>query len=149
MAADPVCKPCQDHPECDLAGYGFGEKGVCLEDEQGGPKFCHLGCRSNNDCPSTWQCDYVFLQACEQAEHCEATASCQPIRTDQEGNVTSGCHCQTDADCPSDILGFQGHCESMRVCDYSQETPACQMAKVCHFAKACLCQNCCTELSTP
>ena len=148
VAQDPVCRSCSEHATCDIAGYGYCEKGACLDDMDGNT-YCHLGCRSSQDCPSTWACDYSYIQGCDPANSsCEATATCDTVWVTEEGETVSGCHCNTDADCPEDIEGFVAHCETMQICDYSQEMPSCVDGKACHFAKACQCMNCCGQLAS-
>ncbi len=145
-AEDPVCRSCSEDAECDVAGYGFGEKGVCLEDTGDGNSYCHLGCRTSQDCPSTWQCAYTYVQGCEQADHCEPSASCETVIVTEEGEEHKGCHCLTDDDCPDDANGFEAHCEPMQICDYSVDPPDCHEGNVCKYAKACQCGNCCSQL---
>jgi hypothetical protein len=133
---------------CEVSGYGYGEPGYCSEDSDGNT-YCHLACRDSQDCPATWRCDYSFQQACDPAQgaECEATATCSEPITLQSGDQVRVCICQTDADCPSDFNGFEGHCDEGILCDYADpENPDCQTYMLCNFAKACQCSNCCEQL---
>lgn len=146
LAVEPVCKSCSANADCDVPGYGFGEKGVCLADGSDNNQYCHLGCRTNNDCPATWSCDYSFFQGCNQNAKCSATATCDMIYVDQDGNRVDACHCKTDADCPSDFDGFKGHCSPETAIDLSKDPPERKTVQICQFAKACQCESCCSEL---
>ena len=153
-AVEPVCASCaaDAHEECDFTaeGYGYGEKGVCLEDMDGN-NYCHLGCRDSQDCPATWQCRFTWVQACDAENPCEATATCDWIyrgyNDNNEVEEVEGCQCTSDADCPTDFNGFVSHCDPMQICDYTIEPPECHEGMVCKAAKACQCSNCCGELA--
>ncbi len=143
---DIWCSTCGSSGDvCQVQGYGHDEPGICLEDSDGNT-YCHLACRDTQDCPATWQCDYSFGQGCQQASDCEATATCESF-TNQDGDQVSVCVCQADADCPSDFNGFEGYCADEIICDYADpQNPDCVNWKICQFAKACQCSNCCEEL---
>jgi hypothetical protein len=148
---DTWCKPCgSDGDACEVPGYGHGEPGVCLTDEKDSNTYCHLNCRTSDDCPATWQCKYTYIQACRQASDCEPTATCEMAYKgyDDQGQVqeVDACHCQTDADCPADVRGFRAVCEDFRICDETQEPMECHDGKVCKYAKACQCSSCCADL---
>ncbi|MBN2494492.1 MAG: hypothetical protein JXR96_07885 [Deltaproteobacteria bacterium] len=147
-AVPPVCATCSEDAECDFTadGYGYGEKGVCLEDMDGN-NYCHLGCRDSQDCPSTWQCSYTFFQYCDQDNPCEPSASCEMYVKTEDGQY-DGCHCLTDADCPEDINGFRARCQDVQICDYTVEPVECHQGKICLYAKACQCSNCCGQIAS-
>ncbi|RME30406.1 MAG: hypothetical protein D6806_00270 [Deltaproteobacteria bacterium] len=149
--ANTWCASCADEGKaCDTPGVGRGAPGVCMKDQKDGNTYCHPSCNTTDDCPATWQCDYAYVQACQDQSNCEATASCEVIvrKTDDNGQVQEikGCTCQTDADCPTDINGFRAVCEDFTICDYTVDPVDCHPGKVCKFAKACLSQIGCSAL---
>jgi hypothetical protein len=140
------CSPCADEGgPCEVTGYGHGQPGACLRNFDDN-LTCHLACRDDQDCPSGWQCDYNFVQGCNQQTDCEATALCDVGLVMSDGTELKMCMCQTDSDCPAESNGFQPHCVQQALCDYSQDPPDCSMGMVCKFAKVCQCLTCCTEL---
>ncbi|HOX46378.1 MAG TPA: hypothetical protein PK668_22435 [Myxococcota bacterium] len=149
-AVDPVCRTCADNAACEQAGYGFGEKPICLDDSDGN-KYCHLGCRNSQDCPATWACDYSFIQGCEDASNCTGAATCEVVdrSLDGDGQVQEAlaCICASEADCEPDFDGFAPHCLPMQACDRTVDPIQCHEVKVCHYAKACQCSNCCGQLA--
>jgi len=148
---DEWCAPCgEEGKACDTAAHlGYGEPGVCLKDGDENT-YCHPACRDTNDCPATWQCNFAYIQGCEQADQCEPTASCDLwIRQYDENNEiqeVNACHCETDDDCPDDINGFKAVCVETSICDYTVEPADCHDGKVCKFAKACLSSVGCPDL---
>jgi hypothetical protein len=58
------------------------------------------------------------------------------------------CLCGTEADCASDMEGFSPHCEAAQACDQTVDPIACREVRMCHYARACQCANCCSELAS-
>jgi hypothetical protein len=144
------CLGCSDvgHP-CQTPNLGYGKPGVCLTDSDDN-SYCHPACRDTDDCPSGWQCNFAYGQGCEQADHCEPTASCDVIyRGFDENNQVwevKGCHCLTDDDCPGDINGFNSFCIDSTFCDYTVDPADCWQGKMCKFGRACLSTTGCPYL---
>jgi hypothetical protein len=132
-----------------VAGYGYGEPGICLSDGGDGNTYCHLACRDSQDCPSTWQCDYSYLRGCDTDSDCEAGATCGVFlkRFDDQGQPEElkACMCDSDAVC-GELNGFTGTCQPEQLCDQTVEPTQCQAGQVCKYAKACQCSNCCSQL---
>lgn len=139
---DQWCAPCSEEGKsCQTPNLGYGEPGVCLSDEDSNT-YCHPACRDTDDCPATWQCNYAYIQGCQDASNCESTATCEVVYRyyddNQQLQEVSGCMCQTDADCPSDINGFQAVCIDTNICANADDPTDCHQGKICKFAKACL-----------
>lgn len=147
---DVWCSACGSEGDaCEVAGYGYGEPGICLGDGGDGNTYCHLACRDSQDCPSTWQCDYSYLRGCDTDSDCEAGATCGVFlkRFDDQGQPEElkACMCDSDAVC-GELNGFTGTCQPEQLCDQTVEPTQCQAGQVCKYAKACQCSNCCSQL---
>jgi len=146
------CGACSEEGKaCQTPGLGRGEPGVCLKNQKDGNTYCQPACRDTNDCPATWSCKYSYIQACDQNAPCQVQSNCKLIYKgyDDQGQVqeVNGCHCTTDADCPTDINGFRAVCVNFNICDNTQQPPACTPGKVCQFAKACQSPTGCAVLN--
>jgi hypothetical protein len=148
---DIWCQPCEGKTlgdPCEVPGYGHGDPGVCMMYGGNPDLYCQIACRDELDCPNGWMCFGPFMQSCEQTMDCEATAVCDYIFRDydEQGNLLelNGCHCQTDEDCPVEIDGFEGLCESMPSCDNTVNPPDCRMVNICSYARSCQCADCCS-----
>jgi hypothetical protein len=146
--ANTWCQTCPEaYQSCQPpVGYGFGEPGVCMPDDDGN-NYCHIDCRDTQDCPSTWECDFTVGQPCDPANpDCEPGAVCDVAIIDQDGTAYYGCFCTDDSQCPADFQGFTMTCDTQMLCDYSQDPPSCHQGQVCMGGKVCQCTNCCGEL---
>ncbi len=145
------CATCPEEGKaCDTPGLGHGEPGVCIADTKDSNTYCHPACENTNQCPSTWSCKYTYVQACDQNSPCEVPANCQLIYRgydeNQQVQEVNGCHCLTDADCPTDINGFRAVCVDFNICDYTVQPAVCNPGKVCQFGKACQSPQGCSTL---
>lgn len=146
-----VCQSCQQEGQvCNVPGFGYGEPGICRTDVGDSNLYCHIGCRDTQDCPSRWQCDFSYIQDCQDPSQCLPSASCDLwIRQyDENGQVqeASVCHCQSDSDCPPDANGFRATCEPVRICLDPDNPGDCSDGMACMWGKACQCANCCSQM---